>query len=124
VVENLLLRVAEVLVIMDRTCAALGLDAIFAEKRERDRAPKDPAFRLAWDLRHGRVAHRVERRDTLGLGPPSGHVREEFGDTVWAFLYTVLDGLEARLREIRSAGVPVRVPPERCEKAIHPLHGR
>src|SRR2546427_101891 len=76
VAENLLLRTTELLQIMDRTCAALGLDPIFTKAGGRGRTPKDPTFRLAWDLRQERVAHRVAMRGILQPGPSWGHVRE------------------------------------------------
>jgi len=121
VIENLLLRAAELLEIMDRVRATVGLDTVFTNKRGRDRVPKDRVFQLAWDLRHERIAHRVKMRGVQAPGPSWAHVVVAFG-TVWPFIRAVLDGLEASLREIRSAGVPVRIPRNAGKRIYFPFN--
>lgn len=108
VAENLVLRTAELLDILDRVCLALGQERIF-EKVGRVRTPKDSTLRLAWDLRQARVAHRVKMRNMREPSPSWAFVREAYGG-VGPFLREVLDRLEAQLQHLRRAGLGVRLP--------------
>ena len=118
VIENLLLRTVEVLEIMHRARLALGQDPIYNSARGRDRKPLDPVLRLAVDVRHERVAHRVK----LGIGnqPAWTQVVKDFG-TVWPFMTTVLDRVQALLIEIRSTGYFEGVAPQPHAKEYVPF---
>jgi hypothetical protein len=107
VVENILLRLPEVLEIMERVRHGSALTSIYQGKG-RDRSPTHPALRLAYDLRQERVAHRVK----VGLDRQAAwpRVASEFG-TVWKLLNSSLEALEVLVSEVRRSGALESVMP-------------
>src|SRR5690348_9468984 len=108
VIENLLLRIPELLDIMERVRAGLGLTPIFNGKHGRDRKAVDPALQLAVELRHERVAHRVKRGMVTQAAWTT--VQSQFGG-IWPFMRSVLERVDASIAEIRQTGCLREVVP-------------
>ena len=112
VVENLLLRVPEILEIMHRVRSAVGQPAVFSG-RNRERKPLDDALRLAFEARQERVAHRVQ----FGLERQAAwkQINESYG-SVWPLLHAVLDRFQTMLDDVRKTGRFDGVTPRRAAR--------
>ena len=112
VVENLLLRIPELIDHLDRAHRALGKPGLYTGVK-RNRHPVDPTVHLACRLRQGRVAHRVRMRHA---GSPAWDQLCREHESVYSLLRLALSVLDRHAVQLEEAGVDLARPSDAAKK--------
>lgn len=107
VVENLLLRIPEIVHLLDRALISAGVTGMFTGTH-RKRRPTDPILDLAFRLRQEDVAHRIAmRRDTRKAWTELTTIH----GSIWAFLRAVLKTIDSSLLTVEARCTLKEPPP-------------